>query len=115
MNEYLKDKDIKHPQYIKAREMTFAVEDCARCKGSHDSLVAKTFAVPLKRSGYYSSTYNYWLECPNTHEPIVFNLKVEQMEEGWLEKTLIYCCICRDEDSEILDANCGCKCHGEEE
>lgn len=116
LEKYQKYRDETHLQKIHFKEMKVDIEDCARCCKDHLGLEVRAFKNPIKEGGRYATFYRYWASCPNTDEPIVFNLKAENMEEGWTEKVVIWCCYCRNPESEVSRwPKCECKCHPKEE
>lgn len=48
---------------LKARKIG-SIKDCARCGGSHESLVAKEFHYPFR-------DMTHWATCPNSGDPIL--------------------------------------------
>jgi hypothetical protein len=112
MTDYLKKKTIRHEQAARLNVAALNVENCARCTGSHNNLPIIAFRIPMKKSSY--TDWDYYMVCPTTTEPIVLNLEIVFMEDGWEETIMVPCCVCRDDDTEELADECGCKCHEDE-
>lgn len=48
--------------------MTQPVQNCARCNSNHDMIVFRRFLQAVIADNHI---YEWWGECPNTHEPIL--------------------------------------------
>lgn len=49
----------------------FRIENCARCGGTHDNLVAKPFEIPVKSECAADIEFTHWTMCPATQDPIL--------------------------------------------
>jgi len=50
------------------KDLLLDVEHCARCHDTHVQLSFRPFMNPVVVD---NRQYEYWAECPNTHEPIL--------------------------------------------
>lgn len=54
----------------------FKLENCARCGGIHENLVAKPFERPVELEfGTDTIIYSHWTMCPATQDPILVGIR----------------------------------------